>query len=108
MHDDKESQNQRIQFKCPVCAQDGGIDETAYDDMLGLQRCPNCSNYDLKKIMQQIMNVSIKTKRPILKLPSKAKAQNLNKTSKQSWQKPKVIDEIECHGVSPTHVSTLK
>ena len=54
------------------------------------------------------MNVSIKTKRPILKLPSKAKAQNLNKTSKQSWQKPKVIDELECHGVSPTHVSTLK
>ncbi len=54
------------------------------------------------------MNVSIKIKRPILKLPSKAKVQNLNKTLKQSWQKPKIIDEIECHGVSPTHVSTLK
>jgi hypothetical protein len=54
------------------------------------------------------MNVPIKTKRPILKLPSKAKVQNLNKILKQSWQKPKVTDEIECHGVSPTHVTTLK
>ena len=54
------------------------------------------------------MNVPIKIKRPILKLPFKAKTQYLSKISKQSWQKPKVTDEIECHGVSPTHVSTLK
>lgn len=51
MHDDKGSQNQRIQFKCPACGWDGRIDETAYDEILGLHRCPNCSNYELKKIM---------------------------------------------------------
>ena len=108
MHDDKESQNQRIQFKCLACGWDGGIDETIYDEILGVHRCPNCSNYELKKIMRQIMNVPIKIKRPILKLPFKAKTQYLTKPSKQSWQKPKVTDEVECHGVSPTHVSTLK
>lgn len=51
MHDNKGSQNQRIQFKCPACGWDGRIDETAYDEILGLHRCPNCSNYELKKIM---------------------------------------------------------
>ena len=40
------------------------------------------------------MNVPIKIKRPILKLPFKAKTQYLTKTLKQSWQKPKVTDEI--------------
>ena len=54
------------------------------------------------------MNVPIKIKRPILKLPLKAKSQHLTKPSKQSWQKPKVTDEVECLGVSPTHASTLK
>lgn len=54
------------------------------------------------------MSVPIKIKRPILKLPPKAKTQYLTKISKQSWQEPKITNEIECHGVSPTHVSTLK
>ena len=108
MYGDKESQSQCIQFKCPAYGWNGSMGETASDEMLGIERCPNCSNYELKKIMQQIMNVPIKTKRPILKLPSKVKVQNLNKILKQSWQKPKVTDEVECHGVSPTHVSTLK
>ena len=52
--------------------------------------------------------MQIKIKRPILKLPIKAKARYLIKTLKYTWQKPKVVDEIECHGVSPTHDSKFK
>jgi hypothetical protein len=54
------------------------------------------------------MTVQIKIKRPILKLPFKAKSQYLTQNSKQIWLKPKVLDEIECHGVSPTHDSKFK
>ena len=54
------------------------------------------------------MAVPIKIKRPILKLPLKAKARYLTKNLKQRWLKPKVLDEIECHGVSPTHDSKFK
>lgn len=54
------------------------------------------------------MAVPIKIKRPILKLPIKAKTRYLTQNSKQTWLKPKVLSEIECHGVSPTHDSKFK
>jgi len=52
MYGDKESQSQCIQFKCPAYGWNGSMGETASDEMLGIERCPNCSNYELKKIMQ--------------------------------------------------------
>lgn len=54
------------------------------------------------------MAVPIKIKRPILKLPIKAKTRYLTQNSKQTWLKSKVLGEIECHGVSPTHDSKFK
>lgn len=54
------------------------------------------------------MVVPIKIKRPILKLPIKAKTRYLTQNSKQTWLKPKVLGEIKCHGVSPTHDSKFK
>jgi len=47
---DKESHNERMQYKCSSCGWDGGIAETTYDEIVGLHRCPNCSNYELEKI----------------------------------------------------------
>jgi hypothetical protein len=52
MYGDKESQNQLIKFKCLAYGWYDSMGETAYDEMLGIERCPNCSNYELKKIMQ--------------------------------------------------------
>jgi hypothetical protein len=52
MYGDKESQSQCIQFKCPAYGWNGSMGETASDEMLGIERCPNCSNYELKKIMR--------------------------------------------------------
>ena len=46
----KQPQNNRILYKCTSCSWDGGIVETFYDEIIGLHRCPNCSNYELKKI----------------------------------------------------------
>jgi predicted nucleic acid-binding Zn ribbon protein len=46
----KQSQNNRILYKCTSCTWDGDIVETFFDEIIGLHRCPNCSNYELKKI----------------------------------------------------------
>ena len=46
----RQPQNNRILYKCTSCNGDGGIGETFYDEIIGLHRCPNCSNYELKKI----------------------------------------------------------
>ena len=46
----KQSQNNRILYKCTSCNWDGGIVETFFDEIIRLHRCPNCSNYELKKI----------------------------------------------------------
>ncbi len=46
----QQSQNNRILYKCTSCSWDGGIVETFYDEIIGLHRCPNCSNYELEKI----------------------------------------------------------
>ena len=52
--------------------------------------------------------IHIKINRPILKLAYTAKEKYLASAKKHLWQKPKVMNEIKCQGVSPTHVSTLK
>ncbi|MSQ81229.1 MAG: hypothetical protein EXR41_05955 [Candidatus Methylopumilus sp.] len=46
---DKKSQNERIQYKCTSFGWDVGFAETIYDEIIGLHRCPNCSNYELLK-----------------------------------------------------------
>ncbi len=46
----KQSQNNRILYKCTSCTWNGDIVETFFDEIIGLHRCPNCSNYELKKI----------------------------------------------------------
>ena len=46
----KQSQNNRILYKCTSFTWDGDIVETFFDEIIGLHRCPNCSNYELKKI----------------------------------------------------------
>jgi len=81
---DKESHNERMQFKCTSCGWGGGIAETTYDE------------------------IHIKIKRPILKLASMTKTRSLSVSKKRTWHKPKVTAEIKCQGVSPTHVSSLK
>jgi hypothetical protein len=51
--------------------------------------------------------VHIKIKRPILRLASKNNGHASSPPKKQTWNKPKVTEEIKCQGVSPTHVSKL-
>jgi len=46
----KQPQNNRILYKCTSCNWDGVIVEAFFDEIIGLHRCPNCSNYELKKI----------------------------------------------------------
>ncbi|WP_156157776.1 hypothetical protein [Candidatus Methylopumilus planktonicus] len=46
----KQSQNNRILYEFTSCNWDGGIVETFFDEIIKLHRCPNCSNYELKKI----------------------------------------------------------
>ena len=46
----KQTQNGKMLYKCTSCSWDGHIIETFFDEIIGLHRCPNCSNYELEKI----------------------------------------------------------
>lgn len=46
----KQPQNRKVLYKCSSCTWDGSIGETFYDEIVGLHRCPNCSNYELEKV----------------------------------------------------------